>query len=479
MTNIKYYGAAPAIAAVHALSATNHLPPSPDTSSRWRAPIASLLVIALAGLAGCAAGTVSDDAVPTFEEFRASLTRFEDSYTVEGDLAIHSDAELRDYYARHVAPADETVGASRQGLVVGQTTDGTNLFYEVVPEPTRHAMTYCVSNDFGSKKADVVKYMQAAALAWHSKIRVTFSYASAHDNNCTSSNEGVYFNVRPVPHSPLPGFLARAFFPSWSRKYREVLIDEALVYKLENQTLRHELGHTLGFRHEFNHASYGKPSCREVGASGYAYPLPYDPKSVMHYIDGTIGGCTGTQSTYSISHLDEMMAQWLYGPNWDRCSEAAEDTCFARDAWCEPAYDTSGKRSDLCRWPNISKSECEAPTRRGGWTTASSTFSQVWPSAVPDGASAACVTQVNNVSCSVADQALCLGKGASCERAYSNNGVRHDICRWADVSSASECPAPGAWTTRTSAFAQVWPSAVGLWPSSRPGACITQVGNLK
>jgi hypothetical protein len=432
---------------------------------------------ALAVVPGCTPGDDSVDVpvsdVPSFEEFRATVPRFEDSWTVEGDIAIHSEEELRAYYETHVARAASGVGTSEDALIIG--LGGTNVNgNNIVPAPQRHNMTFCVSSaSFGSDYGAVVDAMDDALRAWERTIAINYIHDSSQDNNCTSSNDNVWFNVRRVTGG---AFGARAFFPNNSRSKRELLIDAVTLDNLDDGTLIHELGHTLGFRHEFNHDDYPIGGCSET--NNVYEPVPYDAFSVMHYPTWD-DDCPGSRPDgYAITKLDRMASQSYYGAPADRCSENDKDTCWTRDAWCESAYAVTGERRDLCRWDDLTKSQCESPTRRGIWTTASSGFSQHWPSAVPDGASAACITQVNNLKCSPNQEAECLLYGASCEQAYHDDGHRHDLCRWESSTSAATCPWPGIWTTKTSGFAQDWPTAVGLYPSSKTGACITQIANL-
>ena len=78
-------------------------------------------------------------------------------------------------------------------------------------------------------------------------------------------------------------------------------------------TIRHELGHMLGFRHE--HPWDPSPNCGEVQDSGAPAEIggrqltPYDSGSVMHYPQ--CGGVTGVDLT--ITPLDADGARKIYG----------------------------------------------------------------------------------------------------------------------------------------------------------------------
>jgi len=153
----------------------------------------------------------------------------------------------------------------------------------------------------------VVSAMNSATSAWESAAGggVNFVHASAQDGNCTSRNTSVVFNVRQVTTSQ---YLARAFFPSTSRKGREILVATSTFGNISPWTvtgvLRHELGHTIGFRHEHTRPESG--TCFEN--SSWRALTAYDSSSVMHYPQ-----CNGTQNgDLSLTNLDKAGAAALY-----------------------------------------------------------------------------------------------------------------------------------------------------------------------
>jgi hypothetical protein len=125
--------------------------------------------------------------------------------------------------------------------------------------------------------------MEAATGAWEQAAAVDFTHAAGQDANCVATNQAVVFDVRPVDVNGQ--YLARAFFPNEPRAARNVLIDDS-SFELEpggklqlTGILRHELGHTLGFRHEHTRPSSG--ACFED--NDWRPLTSYDPSSVMHY----------------------------------------------------------------------------------------------------------------------------------------------------------------------------------------------------
>src|SRR5687767_4050331 len=131
---------------------------------------------------------------------------------------------------------------------------------------------------------------------------------SARGASCNAANPNVVFDVRPVNVNGQ--YLARAFFPNEPRTARNVLIDESSFDLPANETLqlagilRHELGHTLGFRHEHTRPESG--TCFED--TSWRALTAYDAASVMHYPQ-----CNGTQNgDLVLTSLDQAGANAVY-----------------------------------------------------------------------------------------------------------------------------------------------------------------------
>jgi serralysin len=261
----------------------------------WEATViarfSTSLVLAI-GLAACA----SDAEVLTYDEFKAHAYQEPDTgyYVLNGDELVETEdamLSLYDSYLQSVADAADREAGLRtieQGLIVnrvGSSDDKWNA-------STAQNLTYCISqSSFGSRYNTVVSAMNSATSAWESAAGggVNFVHVSSADGNCTSRTSGVVFNVRQVTTSQ---YLARAFFPSTSRRGREILVATSTFGNISPWTvtgvLRHELGHTIGFRHEHTRPESG--TCFENNQ--WRALTTYDSASVMHYpqCNGSNGG---------------------------------------------------------------------------------------------------------------------------------------------------------------------------------------------
>lgn len=255
----------------------------------------SLSLCAAAALAACVDDpTLGDNrAAPSWEEFRASVLQLEDgSLIVNGDEPVLDEAELRAFY-------DRVHGGGE--LIVNQVGGNDDRWSDT----QKLALTYCVSNGFKNRKAQVVSAMAAAAALWENAADVDFVYLSAHDASCTTANNNVVFSVEPTGNGSI---YARAFFPSYPKSQRNVLVNARLTFNGDYppaNILGHELGHTLGFRHEHTRPEAG--TCFE---DNQWRPLtPYDASSIMHY-----PSCNGGPGALTFSALDASGAAALYGP---------------------------------------------------------------------------------------------------------------------------------------------------------------------
>jgi hypothetical protein len=240
----------------------------------------------------------------TFDEFKATVYRepFEGGkYIVNGDTVIANDKQLLEFYETNV----KSVQVSRDRLAIA-LANGLNAKWN---QQQKTQLTYCVSTMFGSRHDAVVQDMANATGAWELVAAVNFTHVPAQDATCSPSNPNVVFDVRPVN---VGRYFARAFFPNEPRSARNVLIHERSFELDPGDTLklvgilRHELGHSLGFRHEHTRPEAG--TCFED--NDWRPLTTYDAFSVMHYPE-----CNGLGDwSLTLTNKDKHASACLYGP---------------------------------------------------------------------------------------------------------------------------------------------------------------------
>lgn len=225
-------------------------------------------------------------------------------YIVNGDTPIGNDNDLRDFYRNEIVLEWKTVNYGVELIV-----DAPNGKLAAWDNITKNNLTYCVSKSFGNRYQIVVDAMHVATEAWEIDSDISYKHIVAFDDDCNADTNGVIFDVRPVNVSGK--YLARAFFPRSPRVERNILVDEtSFTLRPEGKLqlagiLRHELGHTLGFRHEQTRAEAG--ACFED--KDWIPLTSYDKFSVMHYPQ-----CNGLGDwSLVLTDKDKLGAACLYG----------------------------------------------------------------------------------------------------------------------------------------------------------------------
>lgn len=259
---------------------------------------AALTSLAVAAPASAQVSQTTSGDVPTYKEFQSSTYRDADrQYIVNGDEPVRTTGELRDFYDRMVGGKTE-----KDGLIVN-TVNGVDDKWSQTQVGN---LTYCVSTRFGTDYTNVVNAMNAGAALWESaSSAIDFRYVPSQDGNCTTRNTSVVFSVEPTSTT---SYIARAFFPSSPKSSRNVLVNARSLMTAGSWTpgniMGHELGHTLGFRHEHTRPEAG--TCFED--NNWRPLTPYDSSSIMHYPQ-----CNGTSSNLSMTATDRAGVQALYG----------------------------------------------------------------------------------------------------------------------------------------------------------------------
>ena len=265
------------------------------------------LLGALAVVAALGCSSATGEGPLTWEEFRDQAYQEPDTglYVVNGDETAENLDELRDLYQGFLRsyedsqlPAD--VGTAEEPLIVNRVGGSDDRW----DSTTAMNLTYCVSTKFGSNYGAIVAGMDEATRNWEAVARVNFIHDASKDATCNSRTSGVVFDVAPAHGCQ---YYARAFFPSDGRRSRELLFAGCAfgdpVWTVAG-ILRHELGHTLGFRHEHTRPEAG--TCFED--NNWRALTTYDSDSVMHYPQ-----CNGTNDgDLVLTTKDQQGAQALY-----------------------------------------------------------------------------------------------------------------------------------------------------------------------
>lgn len=267
-----------------------------------RSIVGAVVMMALVGCGSNDATLGGFDEVTTqtgtrmsFEEFKARYAYWDTDrkvFIADGDTVFADEKLLREFYEMNV----------KEGQLIVNRVGASDDIWDTT---RRQNLTYCVSNGFGTNKTAIVNAMATATQGWMAVANVKYVYVSAQDANCTATNSSVLFNVRPINANGQ--YIAAAFFPSDTRANRELVIDNSIFGPGLSVAgvLRHELGHTLGFRHEHTRPEAG--TCFEDNQ--WRALTPYDSASVMHYPQ-----CNGTNSwQLPLTQLDIQGVQAIYG----------------------------------------------------------------------------------------------------------------------------------------------------------------------
>jgi hypothetical protein len=262
-----------------------------------KASLAASAVVAAVALSAASGAFATAEETPTFQEFSASTFQDTDGqFIVNGDEVAGTTGDLRQFYDVMVKTPKHV---PEDGLIIN-TVRGVDDRWSASQAMN---LTYCVSTTFGANHSKVVSAMAGGAALWEgASSKVNFVYVSSQDGNCTTRNKSVLFSVSPVSTTQ---YIARAFFPS--SRTKNILIDDSIWTSgswTPTDILGHELGHTLGFRHEHTRPESG--TCFED--NNWRPLTPYDSVSIMHYPQ-----CNGGSANLSFSSYDAIGVRAVYG----------------------------------------------------------------------------------------------------------------------------------------------------------------------
>jgi hypothetical protein len=261
--------------------------------------LAATAAVAAVTLTATSGAFATAEQPPTFQEFSASTYQDSDGqFIVNGDEPAGNSGDLRKFYDSMVKTPKHV---AEDGLIIN-TVGGADDKWSASQVAN---LTYCVSTKFGADHSRVVSAMAGGSGLWEAaSSKVNFVYVSSQDGSCNTRNKSVVFSVEPVSTSQ---YIARAFFPSSPKRSRNVLIDDSIWTSgswTPTNILGHELGHTLGFRHEHTRPESG--TCFED--NNWRPLTPYDSASIMHYPQ-----CNGTSDDLSFTSSDGAGVRAVYG----------------------------------------------------------------------------------------------------------------------------------------------------------------------
>lgn len=224
-------------------------------------------------------------------------------YIVDGDTPANGEDRLLAYYQQYLNSYRSSNTHEAAGYSIVATSGGISRVWN---ETEKLQLTYCISNAFALKKPLVAQAMADATAAWQTSAIVQFIHVATEDAACSVTNTNVLFDIELTAGQ---SYLARSFFPGDLRSTRSLMIDASsfsVGYPLTlTGILRHELGHTLGLRHEHTRPEAGK--CFED--NNWLILTTYDAASVMHYPQ-----CNGTGDwSLMLTSLDVQGIGLIYG----------------------------------------------------------------------------------------------------------------------------------------------------------------------
>ena len=237
--------------------------------------------------------------MPTLREFEASTYRdVADQYVVNGDETLENKHDLRDYYDQMVGSQD---GESHDdGLVINRVYGVDDKWTAPGPEPDllRQHQLRLAADQRRRRDGQGTALWEAASLEGELHLRALGGLELPHQQQLRAVLRRA--DEHHAVHRP-------RVLPEQPRRQRNILVNASSLMNSGSWTpgniLGHELGHTLGFRHEHTRPEAG--TCFED--NNWRALTPYDSASIMHYPQ-----CNGS-SNLTFTGPDGKGVRALYG----------------------------------------------------------------------------------------------------------------------------------------------------------------------